>query len=45
MSGWGKVTEGGQWSPILRKVRIPIVSDDECVSNVGFISYIIPYDR
>ena len=34
MSGWGKLSDGGEWSQVLRKVRIPIVGDQECVTNV-----------
>ena len=34
LTGWGKISEGGPWSRYLRKVRIPIVSDQECDENV-----------
>jgi len=34
LTGWGRVEEGGPWSPKLRKIRIPIVSDTECDRNV-----------
>ena len=34
LTGWGKISEGGPWSRYLRKVRIPIVPDQECDDNV-----------
>ena len=34
LTGWGKISEGGPWSRYLRKVRIPIVPDEECDNNV-----------
>ena len=34
VTGWGKTSEGGHWSNVLRKVKIPIVADSECVNNV-----------
>ena len=34
LTGWGKISEGGPWSRYLRKVRIPIVADQECDNNV-----------
>lgn len=34
MTGWGKIAEGGPWSRFLRKVRIPVVPDEECDRNV-----------
>ena len=39
MTGWGKTAEGGHWSNVLRKVRIPIVEDEECVRNVFHHSF------
>ena len=35
VTGWGKISEGGPWSKELRKVRIPIVTDEECDRNVS----------
>ena len=34
LTGWDKISEGGPWSRYLRKVRIPIVADQECDDNV-----------
>ena len=39
LTGWGKIKEGGPWSRYLRKVRIDIVSDQECDNNVGVTKY------
>ena len=41
MTGWGKIAEGGPWSRFLRKVRIPVVPDEECDRNVRI--YLIVY--
>ena len=35
LTGWGKISDKGTWSRFLRKVRIPIVPDEECDRNVG----------
>ena len=34
VTGWGKTADGGHWSEVLRKVKIPIVPDQQCVNNV-----------
>ena len=35
VTGWGTTTEGGQVSDIVRKARVPIVSDATCKNAYG----------
>jgi len=32
VTGWGRLTEFGQISPVLREVRVPIISNTKCMS-------------
>jgi len=34
VSGWGRVEDGGNVSTVLRKARVPIVTDEECTKNL-----------
>lgn len=31
MTGWGRLSEYGQISPVLREVRLPIISNSKCM--------------
>ena len=35
VTGWGTTSEGGLVSPTLRKAKVPVVSDSECIKAYG----------
>ena len=39
MSGWGKLREGGRGADVLRKVVVPIISDQQCAASYSAIGY------
>ena len=43
VTGWGKTADGGHWSNVLRKVKIPIVEDEECVTNVMILTVTLKF--
>ena len=41
MTGWGRLSEYGQISPVLREVRLPIISNSKCMSMYRFANAIL----
>ena len=37
MTGWGKVGDDEPAATVLRKARVPIVSDKQCIENVSSV--------
>ena len=35
VTGWGRVGDGEDPSTVLKKARVPIVSDEQCMDNVS----------
>ena len=36
VTGWGRLSEFGQISPVLREVKLPIISNSKCMSMYRF---------
>ena len=44
MTGWGRLSEYGQISPVLREVRLPIISNSKCMRLYRCIMDIVKYN-
>ena len=41
VTGWGRLSEFGQISPVLREVKLPIISNSKCMSMYRFANAIL----
>ena len=41
VTGWGRLSEYGQISPVLREVHLPIISNSKCMRMYRYVCFVL----